>query len=126
MRSKQDDDDERIFRQGQRRRPPADQLTAKPMARPRRGQDPFVKVPLWWIEAAAKATKSPTTVVLVELLRLRWKTKSSTFPLPNVRLQRLGVSRKVKQRVLRELELARLIAVERPARKSPVVTLNVL
>lgn len=31
----------------------------------------FVKVPLWWIETAAKATKSPTTVVLIELLRLR-------------------------------------------------------
>lgn len=86
----------------------------------------FVKVPLWWIEEAAKATKSPTTVVLIELLRLRWKTGSSTFPLPNARLQRLGVSRKVKQRILRELELAQLIIVERPTRKSPVVTLNVL
>ena len=81
---------------------------------------------MWWIEEAAKATKSPTTVVLIELLRLRWKTGSSTFPLPNARLQRLGVSRKVKQRILRELELAQLIIVERPTRKSPVVTLNVL
>ena len=88
--------------------------------------EPFVKVPLWWIETAANATKSPTTTVLIELLRLRWKTGSSTFLLPNARLQRLGVSRKVKQRILRELELARLVIVERPARKSPVVTLNAL
>ena len=99
--------------------------TAAPVKR-KQDAEPFVKVPLWWIEAAAKATKSSTTVVLIELLRLRWKTGSSTFPLPNARLQRLGVSRKVKQRILRELELARLIIVERPARKSPVVTLNAL
>ena len=92
----------------------------------KRKSEPFVKAPLWWIETAAKATNSPTTVVLIELLRLHWKTKSSTFPLPNSRLQRLGVSRKVKQRVLRELERAQLIGVERPARKTPVVTLNVL
>jgi hypothetical protein len=108
-----------------------DEWTARRMreleaATPRKKVELFVKVPLWWIETAAKATKSPTTVVLIELLRLRWKTGSSTFPLPNARLQRLGVSRKVKQRILRELELAQLIIVERPTRKSPVVTLNVL
>ena len=99
--------------------------TVAPIKRKKKAE-PFVKVPLWWIETAAKATKSPTTVVLIELLRLRWKTGSPTFPLPNARLQRLGVSRKVKQRILRELELARLVIVERPARKSPVVTLNAL
>jgi hypothetical protein len=33
-------------------------------------RSPFVKVPLWWIEAAAKATDSPTTIVLVTFLRL--------------------------------------------------------
>jgi hypothetical protein len=73
----------------------------------RKKAEPFVKVPLWWIEETARLTKSPTTLVLIELLRLHWKTKSLTFPLPNGRLQRLGVSRDVKRRVLRDLERAR-------------------
>src|SRR5262245_1707308 len=76
--------------------------------------EPFVKVPLWWAEATAKAAGSPTTAMLVELLRLRWKTQSMTFPLPNGRLQKLGVSRDVKRRVLSDLERAGLILVERP------------
>ena len=88
--------------------------------------EPFVKVPLWWIEETAKLTKSPTTLVLMELLRLHWKTKSSTFPLPNGRLQRLGVSRDVKRRVLHDLERARFIVVKRSNRKTPLVTLVVL
>jgi len=88
--------------------------------------EPFVKVPLWWIEAAAKAADSPRTLLLVELLHARWKTQCMTFPLPNGRLRKLGVSRDVKRRVLRDLELAGLITVERPARKTPIVTLVVL
>jgi hypothetical protein len=92
----------------------------------RKKAEPFVKVPLWWIEETARLTKSPTTLVLIELLRLHWKTKSLTFPLPNCRLQRLGVSRDVKRRVLRDLERARVIMVERPPRKTPRVTLVAL
>jgi hypothetical protein len=98
---------------------------AAPVKRKKKAE-PFVIVPLWWIEAAAKATKSPTTVVLIELLRLHWKTKSLTFPLPNGRLQKLGVNRECKRQVLRSLEQARLITVERPSRKTVVVTLVVL
>jgi hypothetical protein len=88
--------------------------------------EPFVKVPLWWIEAAAKAVRSPDTLVLMELLYASWRTRSSTFALPNSRLAKLGTSRKVKRRVLRDLEQADLISIERPARKSPVVTLLLL
>jgi hypothetical protein len=101
------------------------ELRAAAPANRKKAEDPFVKVPLWWIEAAAKDTASPTTLVLIELLRLRWKTKSSTFRIPNGRLQKLGVSRKVKYRVLRELE-GRLIVLERPARKAPMVTMIAL
>ena len=88
--------------------------------------EPFVKVPIWWIAAAAKATHSPATVVCVELLHASWKAKSLRFPLPNARLAKLGASREVKRRVLRDLERAGLISVERPARKTPVVTLALL
>jgi hypothetical protein len=89
----------------------------------RKKVEAFVKVPLWWIAAAAKATRSPRTLVLVELLRASWKARSSTFPLANVRLAKLGVSRETKREVLRDLEQAGLIAVERPPRKTPIVTL---
>jgi hypothetical protein len=89
----------------------------------RKKVEPFVKVPLWWITSAAKATRSPDTLVLIELLYASWKARSSTFPLPNSRLAKLGASREVKRRVLRDLEQAGLISVERPTRKSPVVTL---
>jgi hypothetical protein len=88
--------------------------------------EPFVKVPLWWIEETAKLTKSPTTLVLMELLRLHWKTKSSTFPLPNGRLERLGVSREIKRRVLRDLERGKFIVVERSPRRTPIITLVAL
>ena len=83
----------------------------------------FVKVPLWWIEIAAKATRSPATIVLIELLYASWKAKSSTFPLPNDRLKKRGVSREVKRKVLRSLEQQQIIVVDRTPRKTPVVTL---
>jgi hypothetical protein len=89
----------------------------------RRKVEPFVRMPLWWASAAGKATRSPATILLVELLRASWKARSSTFPLANVRLGQLGVSRKIKRRVLRDLERAGLVSVERPQRRSPVVTL---
>jgi hypothetical protein len=89
----------------------------------RKRAEPFVKVPLWWIEAAAKATRSPATLVMIELLHVAWKAKSLTFPLPNGRLQRLSVSRETKRRVLRALEQGGLIRVARPPRKTPIVTL---
>ena len=92
----------------------------------RKKVEPFVKLPLWWAEAAGKATGSPTTILLAELLRLRWKTQSMTFPLPNSRLRKLGVSRDIKRRVLLDLERAGLVTVERSSRKTPVVTLVLL
>jgi hypothetical protein len=102
------------------------ELEAAAPVKRKKKTEPFVQVPLWWIEAAAKATKSPKTILLVELLRLRWKTGRSTFPLPNARLQRLGVSRKTKRRMLLDLERAGMIVVERRSRKTPIVTLNAL
>jgi hypothetical protein len=101
------------------------ELAAGTAAR-RKKAEPFVKVPLWWAAAAAKATRSPATVVCIVLLRASWKARSSTFALSNVRLAKLGVSRKTKHRVLRDLEQAGLISVQRKERKAPVVTLVLL
>lgn len=92
----------------------------------RKKVESFVKVPLWWIAEAAKATKTPAALVCVYLLRASWQAKSATFAVPNQWLKRNGVSPKVKRRVLRSLEAAGLITVEWPSRKSPVVTLVLL
>jgi hypothetical protein len=92
----------------------------------RKRAEPFVKVSMWWAAAASEATKSPATLVLVELLRASWKARSQTFLFPNGRLSKSGVSREVKRRVLRDLERAGLIAIERRQRKSPIVTLLLL
>jgi len=105
---------------------PQPQTTAASKQNRQRKTDAFVKVPLWWIEIAAKATRSPTTIVLIELLYAAWKAQSLTFPLPNARLKKLGVSREIKRRVLRDLELRRLILVERRPRKTPIITLIAL
>ena len=87
------------------------------------------------LEAAAPVKHKGTTepfvnsaaaLVWVELLRLRWKTQRTTFPLPSNRLKKLGVSRDVKRRVLYDLERAGLISIERRSRKTPIVTLNLL
>jgi hypothetical protein len=104
----------------------AQNVVAIPKARSKKREkasEPFVQVPLWWIEMAAKRAKSPATLVLIELLYAAWKAKSPTFPLPNVRLQKLGVSRDVKRRVLRDLERGGVILVGRSSTKSPAVTL---
>jgi hypothetical protein len=79
----------------------------------------FGKVPLSWVVSAAKAVNCPAAVILVYLKHLEWKY-GPTFTLPNVWLKRAGVSRKVKYRVLRDLEVAGVIAVEYLAcRSSP-------
>src|ERR1700730_12818077 len=91
-----------------------------------RNVEPFVKVPLWWITKAAEATQAPATLICIELLHRHWKTKSLTFPLSNKKLKRLGVSREVKRRVLRDLEHSGLISVKRSNGKAPVVTLKMV
>jgi ribosomal protein S25 len=89
-------------------------------------KDAFVKVPMWWIAEASKATRSPAALVCVHLLHASWKARKATFPLSNSYLERHGVSRSVKRRVLRNLEAAGLITVERRNGRSPRVTLVVI
>lgn len=92
----------------------------------RKKAEPFVKVPLWWAIEATKATRTPKALVWIELLHTSWRVKSLTFPLPNERLKRVGISRYMKYRALRELEAAGLIVVERRQRKTVMVTLVTL
>jgi hypothetical protein len=91
----------------------------------RKKVEPFVKVPLWWIAQATKATNTGRALVCIELLYAAWKAKRPTFPLPNGRLAKLGVSPDTKGRALHDLERAGLITVERPPRRTPMITLMV-
>lgn len=89
-------------------------------------KNPFVKLPWWFAIEAAKATKTPAALVWIELAYRAWKAGSLTVPLPNMRLVKMGVSREVKRRILRDLEVAKLIKVERRHHKAPLVTLIAL
>jgi hypothetical protein len=92
----------------------------------RKKADPFVKVPLWWAEAAAKATRTLKALVWIELLHAVWKAKSATFSFPSGKLNKRGASRHTKRRALRELEAAGLITIEWRKGKNPIVTLVAL
>jgi hypothetical protein len=96
------------------------------MLKKKRTVPPYVKVPLWWAEHTALAVQSPTMFVCVWLLHLSWKAKSVTFPVPNGRLKKRGVDRRVKRRVLARLEAVGLITVKRRHGKTPIVTLVVV
>jgi hypothetical protein len=80
----------------------------------------FIMVPFDWYERLAGASGS-TYAVALYLLYLRWKERGSEIRLPNGMLKNDGVSRFAKWRALTELERRGLIAIERRAKKSPVV-----
>ena len=94
-------------------------------AKRKKQAEPFVKVPLWWIAAAAKATVAGhlghgrAVARCLEGQERPFRFRTAGWP-------KLGASREVKRRVLRDLEQGGLIAVERPPRKTPIVTLILL
>jgi len=75
-------------------------------------------VPLWCAEEMAKASRSPAVIVCIRLLHLSWKTKSATVTLSNHN----GAHRNSKDRVLRNLETAGWVQIERRRGRSPRVT----
>jgi hypothetical protein len=92
----------------------------------RKKTEPFVMVPLWWVEQATRATRTPKALVCIWLLHLAWKAKSSTFSLPSGKLSKKGASRYTKRRALRELEAAGLITVVAPERPDTVTSFREL
>jgi hypothetical protein len=86
-------------------------------------QEEFIKLELQWAADTAKAAGTPGAMVWIVLRYMAWKTKSPTFPLPNVMLTRYGISREIKRRVLTKLEAAGRIKIERRYKQSPLVTL---
>lgn len=113
------DDDERAFVDLQRAA--ANRPASRRRSKSRK--DTFAMVPLWWIEQAARATNNPQAFILIWLLHLSWKARSTTFAVPNAGMIKRGGSRWTKYRVLDDLAAAGLITVERRPGRSLVVTL---
>jgi hypothetical protein len=93
--------------------------------RARRQNEAFAMVPLQWAADAAKATRTQGALVWIVLLYTAWKTKNQTFPLPNTLLTKYGVRRDTKTRILRALEAAGRIKVNRKSGRAINVTLIV-
>jgi hypothetical protein len=87
-------------------------------------QKPFAKIDLADAAKAFKALGNPKAMVRVWLLHRVWKRKSRTVTAPNGELERLGVSRNIKLRALRQLEAGGLISIDHRHGKSPLVTVR--
>jgi hypothetical protein len=90
----------------------------KPATRRRR-----VLVDLDQAAKACKVTNNRKAFVWLWLQNRAWLRKSQTVTAPNGELAKYGVDRKTKTLALRQFEVAGLISVEWPPKKSPVVTL---
>jgi hypothetical protein len=84
----------------------------------------FAQIPLTWSAIVAKAADMPKFHVLVVLAHKAWKAKGRPFTFGNADLKEAGVTRWMKNRVLRDLEDAGVIAVRWSATRSPIVTLQ--
>ena len=89
---------------------------------PKKRNDKFARMELEWTAQAAQAANCPCCVVLAVIQFLIWDKKSLTISLPNAMLQRFGVSRWVKYRVLRDLERAGHIRLGRQGKRSLTIT----
>jgi hypothetical protein len=86
-------------------------------------QEEFAIVPLRWMAEATKTTDTGGAMVLVLLRYLAWKNESSTFSLSNAMFTRYGIARETKRRVLRKLEAAGRLKIERGPGRALIVTL---
>ena len=86
-------------------------------------EDLFVPLSLTMVEAIGK--QSRPFLILAYMLHIAQTTKSLTFPVPSAWLRERGVSPETERRVMRKLEAGGLIAVERLARRPPIVTMIV-
>jgi hypothetical protein len=82
--------------------------------------EPFVIVPLAWVNRLVSARHIATYRVALHLLYLHWKSGGKPFTLSNKAVK--GVSRWRKWEALGELEALGLIRIERRRRRSPLIT----
>ena len=86
----------------------------------------FVIVPMSWVDCLSLVSARHAGCayrIALALLRRQWERRTNTFTLSNKVVTEMGLSRRTKWRVLRELELLGLIKIERRLKRSPVVTI---
>jgi hypothetical protein len=83
--------------------------------------EPFAMLPLAWAAKAAAATNSRKAMVWIWIIQEARKTGSDTVVVSNEKLARYGVSRRMKDLALRQLEVSGLITVKRHPGKAPLV-----
>lgn len=98
------------------------EAAGKQPRRPRQPAERYVQITETGAEGFA-VLEGRMALVWFEILYRVWNNRSMTIKLPNGTLAEMGVSRWVKYRALRRLELAGWIGVERPNRKTVKVTL---
>jgi len=88
-------------------------------------RDAFAQVDLAWAGRAARVAGCQCAVTLVLLQYLWWINDQKPFVFSNRHLQKVGIDRRSKYDVLRKLEAAGLVVVERRGRgRAPVVALR--
>jgi hypothetical protein len=88
-------------------------------------RDAFAQVDLAWAGRAASAAGCQCAVILVLLQYLWWINDQKPFVFSNRLLQKVGIDRRSKYDVLRKLEAAGLVSVERRGRgRAPIVALR--
>lgn len=91
----------------------------------RQQRQPFVMIPMVWVDELVKTKRRATLLVALRLLEKEFKlAKGTPVILSNLIVRDLGVSRQEKWLALGELEAHGLITVERAKRQSPRVTLH--
>jgi hypothetical protein len=88
----------------------------------RKRREHFTQVPGIWKERLTKVRYISTYRVALHVLMRDFETRGKPFTLSNGALALESVSRREKWRALPELERAKLIVVERRARRSPRIT----
>jgi hypothetical protein len=99
------------------------EVAAKARKRKEREEEAFAIVPLWHAALAAEAARSPAILVYVDLMRRARLANGRSFTMPNGSLEKKGVNRKTKLRVLRDFEAYEMITVELRHGKNPRVTM---
>jgi hypothetical protein len=84
----------------------------------------LVGCPMEWLKQVLPHVRGECQLTVALLLYRRWVIcgRHRTFDFPNADLNRLGIHRAVKHRVLTRLEEAGLITVERLAGHAPRIT----
>jgi hypothetical protein len=97
--------------------------TAKPSAKRQRLEGAFVLVPLKLAAEAFRANRAHKAFVLLWLLYLAWRSKSTVISIPNGELEHYGINRREKIKALRDYAEAGLIKVRQEGRRAVVVEL---